>query len=203
MVVTRAHKETNKLEQRISLDEAASAMRHALHDTVRKNWLLFLFQAALMIGAGLLALIYPLFSSFALAKFLGWVLVVMGIAQVISLIKSTKVPHFWLQLVSSALAIIVGYLFIRNPGTGVGTLALLMIVFFMVEGMSKIVFSLSVRPLKNWGWVLASGVLGVIFALYLMSNPALTLVLLGVFIGIQLISEGFAIGWMALSSRKV
>jgi uncharacterized membrane protein HdeD (DUF308 family) len=120
----------------------------------------------------------------------------------ISLIGSTKVPHFWLQLVSAVLAVVVGLLFVRNPGAGVSTLALLMIVFFMVEGMSKIVFSLSVRPLGNWGWVLASGILGVLIALYLLSNPALSLVLLGAFIGLQFISEGVAIGWMAWRARK-
>jgi hypothetical protein len=32
-------------------------------------------------------------------------------------------------------------------------LALLLIVFFMVEGFAKIVFSLTIRPLPNWGWV--------------------------------------------------
>ncbi len=100
------------------------------------------------------------------------------------------------------LAVIIGYLFVRNPGAAVGTLALLLIVFFMVEGMSKVVFSLTVRPLANWGWVLASGVLGVLIALYLLSNPTLSLVMLGLFIGVQLISEGVAIGSMAWQARK-
>ncbi len=86
--------------------------------------------------------------------------------------------------------------------SGVSTLALLLIVFFMVEGMSKVVFSLTVRPLANWGWVLASGVLGVLIALYLLSNPTLSLVMLGLFIGVQLISEGVAIGSMAWQARK-
>ena len=172
-------------------------MREALQQTVRRNSLLFLLQAALMVVAGLVAFVYPLYSSVALAAFLGWMLIFAGIVQVISLIGATKVPHFWLQLVSAVLSVIIGFLFVRNPGVAVGTLALLLIVFFMVEGMSKVVFSLTVRPLANWGWVLASGVLGVLIALYLLSNPTLSLVMLGLFIGVQLISEGVAIGWMA------
>jgi uncharacterized membrane protein HdeD (DUF308 family) len=186
----------------LSLDAASSAMREALQQTVRKNSLLFLVQAALMIVAGLAAFIYPLLSSVALAVFLGWMLIFAGIVQVISLIGATKVPHFWLQLVSAVLSVIIGFLFVRNPGVAVGTLALLLIVFFMVEGMSKVVFSLTVRPLANWGWVLASGVLGVLIALYLLSNPTLSLVMLGLFIGVQLISEGVAIGSMAWRARN-
>jgi uncharacterized membrane protein HdeD (DUF308 family) len=186
----------------LSLDAASSAMREALQQTVRKNSLLFLVQAALMVVAGLAAFIYPLLSSVALAVFLGWMLIFAGIVQVISLIGATKVPHFWLQLVSAVLSVIIGFLFVRNPGVAVGTLALLLIVFFMVEGMSKVVFSLTVRPLANWGWVLASGVLGVLIALYLLSNPTLSLVMLGLFIGVQLISEGVAIGSMAWRARN-
>ncbi len=181
----------------LSLDAASSAMREALQETVRKNSLLFLVQAALMILAGLAAFAYPLLSSVALAVFLGWMLIIAGVVQVISLIGTTKVPNFWLQLVSAVLAVVIGFLFVRNPGAGVSNLTLLLIVFFMVEGISKVVFSLSVRLLPMWGWVLASGVLGILIAFYLLSSPTLGLVTLGLFIGMQLISEGVAIGWMA------
>jgi uncharacterized membrane protein HdeD (DUF308 family) len=47
----------------LSLDATSSAMREALQETVRKNSLLFLVQAALMILAGLAAFAYPLLSS--------------------------------------------------------------------------------------------------------------------------------------------
>jgi uncharacterized membrane protein HdeD (DUF308 family) len=186
----------------VSINEASSAMRGALRETVKKHSFLFLLQAALMIVAGILAFAYPLLSSVALAVFLGWMLIFSGVAQILSLIGASQVPHFWLQLISAALAVLIGFLFVRNPGAGIGTLALLMIVFFMVEGMSKIVFSLTVRPLPNWGWVLASGGLGVLIALYLLSNPQLSVVMIGLFIGVQLICEGAAIGWMAWHARK-
>ena len=52
-------------------------------------------------------------------------------------------PHFWLQLVSAVLSIVTGVLFIRNPGVAVTTLALLLVIFFMVEGIAKVVFALT------------------------------------------------------------
>jgi hypothetical protein len=67
--------------------------------------------------------------------------------QGISLIGAQNVPNFWLQLVSAVLSIIVGVLFLHRPGEAVATLALLLIVFFMVEGFAKLVFSLT--PLKG------------------------------------------------------
>lgn len=113
-----------------------------------------------------------------------------------------KETDIWLQLISAALSAIVGFLFLRNPAVAVGTLVMLMSVFFMIEGISKTVFSLTIRPLPNWGWILASGVLGILIATWLLSNPGMSLLLLGVLIGVQLISEGTAIATMAWMVRK-
>jgi hypothetical protein len=43
-----------------------------------------------------------------------------------------------LHLISVALSVIVGVLFVRHPGEGLLILTLLLIVFFMVEGISKL-----------------------------------------------------------------
>ena len=71
----------------------------------------------------------------------------------------------------------------------------------MIEGIAKIIFAITVRPLKNWFWVLLSGVLGVALSFWLLANPLMSLWVIGVFIGIQLIAEGIAIGGMAWSAN--
>jgi len=99
--------------------------------------------------------------------------------------------------------VLVGILFLRNPGAGLLTLTLLLIVFFMVEGISKVIFSLTIRPFPNWGWVFASGVISILLAFYLWANTPVTAIwLLGVLLGIELICEGAALGRMALHARK-
>ncbi|HVH01605.1 MAG TPA: DUF308 domain-containing protein, partial [Amaricoccus sp.] len=78
-----------------------AAAERAVRETVRRHSTLFLIQAALLVVAGLFAIIYPLMSSLALAWFLGWTLIVGGAVQAISLIAAGRVPHFWLQLLSA------------------------------------------------------------------------------------------------------
>lgn len=173
-----------------------------VQETVRRHSGLLLLQAILMIGAGVLAFFYPLITTVAVSLFLGWMLIISGIAQAISLVVTSRVPHFWLQLVSAVLSVVVGFLMVRNPALAVGTLALLLIIYFMVEGIAKIAFALTVRPLPNWGWVLLSGVIGVAISFWLIANPALSILVLGLFIGIQLVAEGIAIGWLAWNARK-
>ena len=82
----------------MSLEAAAQAMREAMRQTVKRHSLWYLVQGGLMILAGILALIYPVVSSFAAVFLLGCVLIVSGIVQGISLIDAGDLPHFWLQL---------------------------------------------------------------------------------------------------------
>jgi uncharacterized membrane protein HdeD (DUF308 family) len=125
-------------------------------------------------------------------------LIISGILQGISLIGAGKVPHFWLQLISVVLALLVGSLFLRDPGQAMLTVTLLLIVFFMIEGISKVVFALTIRPFPHWMWVLASGLVGVFLSLYLWTNlPVTASWLIGLLIGIQLIGEGAALANLA------
>jgi uncharacterized membrane protein HdeD (DUF308 family) len=87
-------------------------------------------------GAGL----YPIASSFAAVLLLGWLLIISGIVQGISLFDVRKVPHFWLQLVSVVLSVIVGVLLIRHREEGLLALTRLLLVYFMIEGVSKVIF---------------------------------------------------------------
>src|SRR6266478_6541939 len=102
----------------MSLEAAAQAMREAMRETVKRHSLWYLVEGGLMILAGILALVYPVASSFAALFLLGCVLIASGIVQGISLIDAREVPHFWLQLVSVVLSIIVGVLLIRHRGAG-------------------------------------------------------------------------------------
>jgi uncharacterized membrane protein HdeD (DUF308 family) len=124
----------------MSVEAAAQALREATREVVRTYSTWYLIQGVLMVLARIVALIYPFVSTVALVVVLGWLLIPSGIVQGISLIGAQNVPNFWLQLVSVVLSIIVGVLFLRRPGEAVVTLALLLIVFFMVEGFAKLLF---------------------------------------------------------------
>lgn len=186
----------------ISIDDATKVFQDAVRQAIERQSFWYLAQAGLMIVGGILALIFPMFSSLSVVFMLGWLLIFSGIVQGVSLIGARHAPHFWMQLVSVVLAMLVGFLFLTRPGEGLITLTLLLIMFFMVEGIAKISFSLMIRPLPNWGWVTASGVLGVLLSGYLLLNAQLTAMwLIGLLLGINLISQGAALGYFAWRVR--
>ena len=62
----------------MSLDAAAQVMREAMRETVRRHSLWYLVQGGVMILAGILALVFPVASSFAAVLLLGWLLIISG-----------------------------------------------------------------------------------------------------------------------------
>jgi uncharacterized membrane protein HdeD (DUF308 family) len=186
----------------IPLDAAAAALREAMRETVRRYSLWYLIQGILLVVAGVLALIYPLFASVAIVYLLAWILIISGILQGIGLIGASNVPHYWLQLISAVLAIIIGVLLLRAPDSGLLIMTVLLIVYFMVEGIAKVIFALTIRPFPNWGWVLASGLVGIVLSLILWASmPLSSEWVLGVLLGILLVCEGAALTYLAWMVR--
>jgi uncharacterized membrane protein HdeD (DUF308 family) len=183
--------------------QASTALREAMRETVKRYSLWYLLEGVLMVVAGVLALVYPYLASVTLVFLLGWILIISGVLQGIGLIGAKDVPHFWLQLVSVVLAIVIGLLLLRNPDAGLLIMTVLLIVFFIVEGFSKIIFALNIRPVIGWVWVLLSGIIAILLGAYLWANmPLSSEWVLGVLLGIQLICEGAALAFLAWMIRS-
>lgn len=187
----------------VDLSSAAAIFNEAMRASVQRYRFFYLLQAALMVIGGVVAVLFPLFASAAFVWLLAWLLIASGIVQGISLLWARNHPSFWLQLIPAVLGVVVGILLLGNVGQGMLAITLLLIVFLMVEGISKIVFALSVRPLANWFFVLASGVLGIVLAVILWGNlPTTALWLIGLLLGIHLIAEGLALAALVWSVRR-
>ena len=135
----------------IPLDAAAAAMREAMRETVKRYSIWYLLQGILMVVAGVLALVYPLIASVAIVRLLGWILIITGVLHGIGLIGARQVPQFWLELLSVVLAIVVGLLLLRQPQAGLAVFSALLIVYFMVEGIAKVIFGADHQAIPELG----------------------------------------------------
>ena len=187
----------------IPVDVAAAALREAMRETVKRYSLWYLIQGVLLVVAGVLALVYAVIASVAIVYLLAWILIISGVLQGIGLIGASNVPHYWLQLISAVLAILIGVLLLRAPDSGLLIMTVLLIVYFMVEGIAKVIFALTIRPFPNWGWVLGSGLVGIVLALVLWANMPLSAEwVLGLMLGLLLICEGAALTTLAWHVRR-
>lgn len=188
----------------ISLDAAAATMRDAMRQTVRRYSLWYLVQGILMVVTGVLALIYPWIASVAMVRLLGWFLIVSGVLQAIGLIGAREVPYFWLELISAILPIVLGLLLLRHEDVSLYFFSIVVIVYFMIEGIVKILFALTIRPFPSWGWVFFSGVIGIALSIYLWANLSIvSALMLAVLLGVLLVVEGAALASLAWRARKL
>lgn len=186
----------------VSVNAASEIYQDAIRDSVRRSAFLYLVQAGLMIVAGVLAIVFPIFSAQTITLAIGWLLILSGLMQGLSLIATWRASYASLQLMSAVLGVLIGFLILMNPSQSIIGLSLLIVVFFMMEGLGKLIWALTIRPLPGWLWVALSGALGMILSVYLIANlETAASWVLAMLVGLQLIVIGAAIGYLAWSIR--
>jgi uncharacterized membrane protein HdeD (DUF308 family) len=187
---------------RPDIDQIQTAMVTSLNE----HWRLFLVEGIILVILGLAAIIIPPIATLAVELLFGWLFLISGIAGAITTFMMRQAPGFWWSLVSAILSIAVGVVMLLWPLSGVLTLTLLLITFFIIEGAASIMFALEhKRELSGrWGWMLASGIVDLILAAIILAGlPGTAAWALGLLVGINLVFGGTALIGMALHAREV
>ena len=71
-----------------SLNEA----QRSVVDTLRAHWRLYVFEGVVMIVLGVLAIVFPVFATLAVALYLGWLFLICGILALIVMITTGNIP---------------------------------------------------------------------------------------------------------------
>lgn len=79
---------------------------------------------------------------------------------------------WWMVLIRGIAAILFGILAIAFPGATVFVLAILFAAYSLVDGVAAIIHAVRVRKsAKNWGWLLAQGIISVLTGLVVAAFP--------------------------------
>jgi uncharacterized membrane protein HdeD (DUF308 family) len=166
---------------------------------------LFLSEGIILVALGLLAIMIPLIAPIAVTIFLGWLFLISGIAGLVTTVWARQVPGFWWSLLSAVFAIAAGILLLGWPLYGAVSLTLLLIVFFIIEGVFSIMCALALKKefLERWGWMLASGVIDLILAVIIFAGlPGTAAWALSFSVGIYMLFGGSALIAIALHARR-
>jgi uncharacterized membrane protein HdeD (DUF308 family) len=163
------------------------------------GWLLFL--GVVLIILGFLSLLVPILPTLAIVLFYGWILLLAGVAQVVAAFGSLRWGGFFLHLLMGLVDIVLGVVFLRHVDLGASVLTLLLIVGFLIGGIFRLVIALSLR-FPNWGWTVLSGVITfAVGAILWAQYPADSMIIPGLFLGIQMLFYGWSAVMLALAAR--
>jgi len=188
------------------VDTTLNNMHQAIRDTVRVHSGLFLAQGIITTLLGVAALIWPQISTLAVELYVGWLLLFSGVMGLVVMFFAPSVSGFLWTLLTAALSLFAGVVLLWHPVEGVVSLTLLLVAFFIAEGVFQIAAAFGYRSVfpESWGWMLSSGIADLILALLLVAGwPSSAGWALGLIVGVNLITSGVATTIVASAVRRV
>jgi uncharacterized membrane protein HdeD (DUF308 family) len=170
---------------------------------IAEKWGWFLVLGIVLILVGIAAICFPLVSTIAAKIFLGWLFLIGGVFLIIHAFSAQGWGGFLWSLLIGVLYLIAGGYLAFFPLTGLLTLAILLAILFVAEGIMEIIMAFRVHPSDGRVWLLLSGiaalVVGVLIFLGLPSSAGWAL---GLLVGINLLFSGWSYVFLAMSGRK-
>ncbi len=169
--------------------------------TVQTSWGWLLAIGIIFIILGILGLGMPFALTLAADLVVGWLLLIGGIISIISSFYSRNLGRFFMIFLSGVVFGIAGILLLTKPLVGVLTLTLILAAFFFIEGIFKVIYSLQIRPIQNWGWMLVSGIISLILAFLIWADFPGSVVITGLLVGFYLFFSGISMIMLSVASR--
>jgi uncharacterized membrane protein HdeD (DUF308 family) len=139
----------------------------------------------------------------AVGIFVGWLFFVGGIFRALSVWQSRQLPGFAWAMLTAVLAIVLGLILILRPLAGVLTLTMVLVAFFIIEGIASILAAIEHRQhLRSWGWVVFSGIIDLLLAYLIWQGwPSSADWAIGLLVGVNMLFFGLSLVMTALAAR--
>jgi uncharacterized membrane protein HdeD (DUF308 family) len=189
----------------MTLNPSIDGLQERVAAALKRHTTYFLVEGIVLIILGLAAIAVPFIATLTFTIFFGWLLQISGVVGLVSTFSLRPAAGFWWSLLSAILAIAVGFLLIARPGQGAVSLTLLLIVFFIIEGFSSIIFATEYRQNLSgrWGWMVASGVVDLLLAaMIFLQLPSSAIWAIGLLLGINMVFGGTTLVMLALDAKK-
>lgn len=169
-----------------------------------KQWKWLLGFGAVMVVLGVVGLGMAVFLTLASVVFFGVILLVGGIMQFVQSFQTAGWKARLWHVLISLLYVFGGIVVVRNPVLASGVLTLMLAGVITAVGLMRIVMAIQMKGARGWGWVMTCGILALILGVLIFVKwPASSLVVIGTFISIELIINGWTAVTVAMAARQI
>jgi uncharacterized membrane protein HdeD (DUF308 family) len=176
--------------------------RPAVAGELKKAWGWLLAWGVILVVAGVVGLGYTVAVSVVTTVFIGGLLAVYGVVEVVQAFRHRRWSGFFLFLIGGVLSIVAGGLIWASPLAGLEVLTLLMASYFLVLGVFRCVGAISSRH-PGWGWGLVNGLVSVVLGVMIWSRwPFSSLWVIGLFVAIDMLFQGWSYVMLAFVARR-
>ena len=163
-----------------------------------KNWWILTIKGLLTLTFGLIALTMPVKTLMYIVNFFGILLLISGILFVLTaIIRDVRKDRTWI-LTEGFLDIVIATIVLSFPEFTVSIFIAIVTIWISFMGILQISNAYRFRSLYNhWWFLILNGLLAIIFALFIFTQPIHGIVTLVVLIGLQAVVFG---GFLIVSS---
>lgn len=167
-------------------------------------WGWFIGLGVILIVLGFVAFIYPAAASVTLAKLLGWLFVIGGVAQGLHGIATHRWKGFFLNLLGGVILVLFGAVLVANPDVTLATFTLILGIYLVVGGIIKVISSIMLRSEPGWSWLLFGGLVDFILGALIWGNwPSTSAWVIGLLVGISLFFSGLSMLMIGIAARSL
>lgn len=172
-------------------------------EELRKKWGWFLALGILSIVLGTVALGQTLLFGLASMVLIGWLMIVGGVLEAIHSFACKDWGGFLINLLIGILYAVVGFMVVSNPAATLVALTLLIAMFLIFGGAFRIAAAIILR-FPHWGWLLLHGVVTLVLGILIWQGwPESSLFIIGMFIGIDMIFNGWTLVMLAFAAKNL
>jgi uncharacterized membrane protein HdeD (DUF308 family) len=164
----------------------------------------FLIEGILFLILGFLAIAFPVISTLSVELFLGWLFIISGIIQGYRAFKLRHHAGVLGASLNALLSLALGILLLIFPVSGIISITILLMIFFALEGIFKIIWGVQYREsIRSWSWLIFSGLMSLALAIIIwLGWPGTAMWALGLLVGINLIFFGASLLGIGMTLPK-
>ncbi len=167
----------------------------------RSNW--FIGLGIVLVILGTIALGSSVIFTLASMVFIGSLLAAGGILQTAHAFLSKRWGGFFVDLMTGVLSIVVGLMIANHPAAVAAGLTLVIAMFLILGGMFRIMLGLAIR-FHHVFWMVLHGIISVALGVMILQQwPISGLWVIGLFIGIDMVFNGFTLIMLGLAAKKM
>jgi uncharacterized membrane protein HdeD (DUF308 family) len=186
------------------MEIGGASMDPQVRDGLARSWRALMTVGVLAIFVGCVAIILPAVFSLGAAIFIGCVLLVFGAFLTAAAFSAHSVGSLVVRLLWAMITVVVGLWLIVEPHNGTLTLTLVLGIYFLFMGLTRIAVAFAGRGQANAGLIGLSGVAGLLIGILVLAQlPSSADWAIGLLVGIDLIFAGWTLTSVALVGKDL
>lgn len=172
-------------------------------DTVRQHSDMFVGLGLALVLIGIIAIGLPFFAGMAATVTIGWLLVLAGVLEGYHAVRVRGWMGSGWEMLSAAVQVTAGLFLAAFPLAGKFIVTVILAVYFVAEGVLKLIRARQHQNMNRWGWLVFDGLLSVGLGVLMLTRwPGAAVWALGLLVGISLISGGSSMVLIGAGARQ-